>query len=130
MKKQITMNKINLQELENLVKQYIGKDPITEPLFVFGESHLDGRVKMVEKLLGTKYWNITYDDDNPCVDMPYCIYNQFIGEEDYSEAVLRNCIKIAKNLNKPIFCFIDNSEYEKVPNDILAGKTLYQLINK
>ena len=124
------MNKINLQELENLIKQYEGKNPITEPLFVFGESHLDGRVKVVEKLLGTEFWKITYDDDKPSDDIPYCIYNTFIGGQDYSEAVLRNCIKIAKNLNKPVFCFIDNSEYEKVPSDILAGKTLYQLINK
>jgi hypothetical protein len=124
------MNIINLQDFENLVKQYAGMDPITEPLFVFGESHLDERLEVVKRLLGSKCWSITFDNEKPSADTPYCIYIKFIGGQDYSEAVLRNCIKIAKNLNKPVFCFIDNSEYEKVPSDILAGKTLYQLINK
>lgn len=123
------MKQITIQELETLINEYTSSKPIKEPLFVYGESHLDGRVKTVKRILGDdNWWKITYDDDAPSSKFAYCIYNIYIGGEDYSDAVLRNTIQIAEKVNIPVFCFIDNSEYEKVPTDIVSKYIAYQLI--
>ncbi len=120
---------INLQELVALIKEYSNNTPITEPLFVLGENHRDGRCKTAKKILGDDgWWKITFDNDMPGKDTTYCIFNTYIGGQGYSDAVLRNCIKIVEHIKKPVFCFIDNSEFEKMPTDIKSRFPLYQLV--
>ena len=64
------MKTINLNELKQLIKEYASSN-IIAPLFVFGESHWDGRWEAVRELLGETCWKITFDDDSPRQDIPY-----------------------------------------------------------
>lgn len=118
------MKTINLNELKQLIKEYASSN-IIAPLFVFGESHWDGRWEAVRELLGETCWKITFDDDSPRQDIPYCLYNTYFGAE--CNSTLANCFTIATNIHRPVFCFIDNSVKDEVPQDILSGNTLYEL---
>lgn len=118
------MRQVNIQELEELIKEYVSSE-VTRPLFVFGESHRDGRWRTVQKLLGDRCWKITYDYDNPSREIPYCLYNTYLGANYNS--TLMNCIRIASTIHRPVFCFIDNSVKNVVPQTILAEYDIYEL---
>ena len=119
------MKTIDSNELKQLIKEYVSSD-VTSPLFVFGENHEDNRWKVVRELLGETYWKITFDDDSPREDIPYCLYNTYFGAE--CNSTLLNCIKIASQIHRPVFCFIDNSVKCDVPQDILDKNDVFELM--
>ena len=121
------MKAIGLEELKQLIMTYATSN-ITFPLFVFGESHEDKRWKLTKKLLGDTYWKISFEDDNPREDIPYCIYNTYYGTD--CNSTLLNCIKIAAQIHRPVYCFIDNSVKDCIPQDIISDKDMYVFVDK
>ncbi len=120
------MKKINLKEFEELVNSYASSE-IDKPLLVFGESYEDLRWKTTEKLLGDSYWKITLDNDEPRADIPYCLYNTYYGK--VCNSTLQNCYNIASRIHRPVFCFIDNSVKEQVPEELLKNVDIYEFID-
>ena len=118
------MKTINVQELEEVIKGYVNKE-ISTPLIVFGKDHLDARRQIVMSLFGdVNFWKINYPDDNPTTDMPFCLFDTYMGEE-YTDSVLRNCFTIAKVRRIPVFCFLHSGYIDKIPEDITKDLDLY-----
>ena len=114
------MKKVNYEELESIIRDYANSKTISKPLLVFGRDYQDTRIQIVKSVFGdANSWKITFDDDNPRTDIPYCLYDVYLGD-DYSNAILRNCIGIAARIHRPIFCFFDSTTIEKVPTDIIS----------
>ena len=114
------MKKVNYEELENIIRDYVSSKTISKPLMVFGSDYQDARIQIVKKIYGdANFWKITFDDDNPRLDIPYCLYDVYLGD-DHSNAILRNCIKIAATNHCPVFCFFDSSTIKGVPADIIS----------
>ena len=114
------MKRVNYEELENIIKDYASSKTISKPLMVFGGHYQDARIQIVEKIFGNaNFWKIAYKDDDPRPDIPYCLYDVYLGD-DNSNAILRNCMSIAANIHRPVFCFFHSSTKEKVPTDIIS----------
>ena len=121
------MKNINIEEFKNLITEYANA-PVNKPLFVFGERYDDGRWQILERLLGEIYWKITYEKDEPRPDIPYLLYNTYYGE--VCNPTLYRCIEIASQIHRPMFCFIDNSVKDSVPDEILKEYGLYNFIGE
>lgn len=119
------MKNLNFEELTQLVKDYYNA-PADKPLFVFGESYDDGRWQLLEKMYGEPYWKISNEKDNPGPNMLYCMYNTYFGK--FCNPTLYRCIEIASQIHRPMFCFIDNSVKEHVPEDIMSEYGLYNFV--
>jgi len=114
------MKKVNYEELESIIRDYANSKTISKPLLVFGNNYQDARIQIVKSLFGdVNSWKITFDDDSPRPDISYCLYDVYLGN-DNSNAILRNCMSIAANIHRPVFCFFDSSTKEKVPTDIIS----------
>ena len=114
------MKIVNYEELENIISDYASSNEITKPLMVFGSHYQDARIQIVKKIFGNaNFWKITFKDDNPRPDIPYCLYDGYLGD-DGSNVILNNCIEIAAKIKRPVFCFFDYSTKEKVPAEILS----------
>lgn len=121
------MKNINIEEFKNLITEYANA-PVNKPLFVFGERYDDGRRQILERLLGEIYWKITYEKDEPRPDIPYLLYNTYYGE--VCNPTLYRCIEIASQIHRPMFCFVDNSVKDSVPDEILKEYGLYNFIGE
>ncbi len=121
------MKNINIEEFADLITQYANA-PVNKPLFVFGERYDDGRWQILERLLGEIYWKITYEKDDPRPDIPYLLYNTYYGK--VCNPTLYRCIEIASQIHRPMFCFIDNSVKDSVPEEILNEYGLYNFIEE
>lgn len=113
------MKKVNSEELENIIRDYVNST-ISKPLMVFGGHHQDARSQVIKKIFGkVNSYKISFKNDNPRPDIPYCIYDAYIGD-DNSNDILRNCMDIAVKIQRPVFCLFDSSTKEKVPAEILS----------
>ena len=108
------MKKINREELKGVITDYVNSSPITEPLFVsFGKYEETVALQIIKEVFGdSNFFKIGATYDNPRVDIPYCIYDTYSGD-DYSYAILTHCAEIAKNIHRPVFCFISH-DHESV----------------
>ena len=127
LKQDLYMKTINVEDLVSLINDYANA-PVDKPLFVFGERYDDGRWQILEKTLGESYWKICNEKDDPRKDIPYCLYNTYYGAA--CNSTLYRCIEIAKQIHRPMFCFIDNSVKDKVPEEIIAEYGLYNFTNQ
>jgi hypothetical protein len=108
------MKKINREELKGVITDYVNSSPITEPLFVsFGKYEETVALQIIKEVFGdSNFFKIGTTYDNPRVDIPYCIYDTYSGD-DYSYAILTHCAEISKNIHRPVFCFISH-DHESV----------------
>ena len=114
------MKRVNYEELENIIKDYASSKTISKPLMVFGGHYQDARIQIVKKIFGNvNFWKITFKDDSPRPDIPYCLYDVYLGDEN-SNVILRHCIEIAAKIKRPVFCFFATSTKDKVPTSILS----------
>lgn len=114
------MKKVNFEELESIIRNYANSKTISKPLLVFGRDYRDARIQIVKSFFEDEnFWKITFDNDIPRPDIPYCLYDVYLGDEN-SNAILRNCMCIASKIHRPVFCFFDSSTMEKVPADIIS----------
>ena len=104
------MNKINREELKDVIMDYVNSSLITEPLFVsFGKNEEAVALKIIKEVFGdSNYFKIGATYDNPQADIPYCIYDTYSGDAN-SHAILIHCVEIAKNIHRPVFCFISHN---------------------
>ena len=113
------MKRVNYEELENIIKDYASSKTISKPLMVFGGHYQDARIQIVKKIFGNaNFWKIAYKDDDPRPDIPYCLYDVYLGDEN-SNVILRHCIEIAAKIKRPVFCFFNSLVKEKLPREIL-----------
>lgn len=114
------MRKVNVEELESIIRSYASNNAISQPLIVFGGHYQDARIQIVKRIFGnTNFYKISFEDDKPRPDIPYCLYDGYIGD-DRSNTILKNCMDVAARIHRPIFCFFDSSAKEKVPSDVLS----------
>ena len=104
------MKKNNREELKGVIMDYVNSSLITEPLFVsFGKYEEIVALKIIKEVFGdSNFYNISSAHDNPRVDIPYCIYDTYSGDAN-SHAILIHCVEIAKNIHRPVFCFISHN---------------------
>ena len=113
------MKIVNSEELENIIRDYVNST-ISKPLMVFGGHHQDARLQIIKKIFGkVNSYKISFKNDKPRPDIPYCLYDTYIGD-DNSNGILRNCMEIAATIQRPVFCFFNSSTKEKVPAEILS----------
>ncbi len=120
------MIKVNSQELESLIKSYVNGPEIQTPLIVlFGMYEEEIALGYIKNIFGdSNSWKITFDDDDPRPDIPYCLYDVYLGNEN-SNRILRNCITIAARIHRPVFCFISLDYADTLPADIIKDVEVY-----
>ena len=122
------MNKtINREELKDVILDYVNSSLITEPLLVsFGKHEETVALKILKEIFGdSNSFKIGATYDNPRVDIPYCIYDTYLGDEN-SIAILKHCVEIAQNIHRPIFCFIPNDKIGLLPEGIVSSSNIYE----
>jgi len=121
------MNKINREELKVVIIDYVNSSIITEPLFIsFGKHEEPIALKIMKEVFGdSNFFNISATYDNPRADIPYCIYDTYLGDEN-SIAILKHCEEIAQNIHRPIFSFISNDNMRQLPEGIVSLSNIYE----
>jgi len=121
------MNKINREALKAVIMDYVNSSLITEPLIVsFGKYEETVALKILKEVFGdSNSFKIGATFDNPRVDIPYCIYDTYLGDEN-SITILKHCVEIAQNIHRPIFCFISNDNMKQLPKGIVSSSNIYE----
>ena len=121
------MNKINREELKAVIIDYVNSSIITEPLFIsFGKHEEPIALKIMKEVFGdSNFFNISATYDNPRADIPYCIYDTYYGD-DNSYAILIHCVEIAKNIHRPVFCFLSHDKMKQLPEGIVSLSNIYE----
>ena len=121
------MNKINREELKDVIIDYVNRSLITEPLLVsFGKYEESVALEILKEVFGdSNSFKIGATYDNPRADMPYCIYDTYLGDEN-SIAILKHCEEIAHNIHRPVFCFISHDNMKQLPEGIVSSLNIYE----
>ena len=121
------MNKINHAELKGVIMDYVNSSLITEPLLVsFGKYEEPTALKIIKEVFDeSNSFKIVATYDNPRVDIPYCIYDTYIGD-DNSIAILKHCVEITQNIHRPVFCFMSHDNLRKLPGGIVPSSNIYE----
>ena len=121
------MKKINREELKAVIMDYVNSSLITEPLLVsFGKYEKTVALKALKEVFGdSNSYKIGATYDNPRVDIPYCIYDTYLGDEN-SIAILKHCEEIAHNIHRPVFCFISHDNMKQLPEGIVSSSNIYE----
>ena len=121
------MKKINREELKAVIMDYVNSSLITEPLLVsFGKYEKTVALKALKEVFGdSNSYKIGATYDNPRVDIPYCIYDTYLGDEN-SIAILKHCVEITQNIHRPVFCFISHDNMKQLPEGIVSSSNIYE----
>ena len=121
------MNKINREKLKAVIMDYVNSSHITEPLLVsFGKYEESVALEILKEVFGdSNSFKIGATYDNPRADMPYCIYDTYLGDEN-SIAILKHCEEIAHNIHRPVFCFISHDNMKQLPEGIVSSLNIYE----
>jgi hypothetical protein len=121
------MNKINREELKDVIIDYVNRSLITEPLLVsFGKYEEAVALKIIKEVFGdSNFFKIGATYDNPQADIPYCLYDTYYGD-DNSYAILIHCVEIAKNIHRPVFCFLSHDKMKQLPEGIVSLSNIYE----
>ena len=121
------MKKINREELKAVIMDYVNSSLITEPLLVsFGKYEKTVALKALKEVFFFFFsYKIGATYDNPRVDIPYCIYDTYLGDEN-SIAILKHCEEIAQNIHRPVFCFISHDNMKQLPEGIVSSSNIYE----
>ena len=121
------MNKINREKLKAVIMDYVNSSLITEPLLVsFGKYEESVALEILKEVFGdSNSFKIGATYDNPRVDIPYCIYDTYLGDEN-SIAILKHCEEIAHNIHRPVFCFISHDNMKQLPEGIVSSLNIYE----
>ena len=121
------MKKINREELKAVIIDYVNSSIITEPLLIsFGKYEETVALKVLKEVFGgSNSFIISATYDNPRADIPYCLYDTYLGD-DNSIAILKHCVKIAQNIHRPVFCFISHDNMKQLPEGIVSSSNIYE----